>query len=74
MINWGLYRNRVLNKDDFLKLELKLPDTKEQTAIANILRTADNELELLRKALDAFKEQKKGLMQKLFTGQIRVKH
>jgi type I restriction enzyme S subunit len=68
----GAGRNRVLSKGDFLKLELKLPDTKEQSAIAKVLRTADKELELLRQKLDALKLQKKGLMQKLLTGQIRV--
>ncbi len=56
------------------KFKLFLPsDIKEQRAIADILTKADTEIELLNKKLDVLKEQKKGLMQKLLTGEIRVK-
>lgn len=68
----GAGRNRVLSKTGFLKLTLQMPDVKEQAAIADILRAADRELDLLRNKLDAVMEQKKGLLQKLLTGQIRV--
>jgi type I restriction enzyme S subunit len=44
----------------------------EQKKIAGVLQACDRELELLRNLLDALKEQKKGLMQKLLTGQVRV--
>jgi len=69
----GAGRNRVLDKTDFLKLDLKLPDVEEQSAIASVLRAADKELDVLRSKLDALKDQKKGLMQKLLTGRIRVR-
>lgn len=45
----------------------------EQQAIADVLSTADDEINLLNQKLEALKEQKKGLMQQLLTGQIRVK-
>lgn len=45
----------------------------EQQAIADVLSTADEEIDLLNKKLEALKEQKKGLMQQLLTGNIRVK-
>lgn len=45
----------------------------EQQAIADVLSTADGEIDLLNKKLTLFKEQKKGLMQQLLTGNIRVK-
>ncbi len=48
-------------------------DIAEQKAIADILSKADKEIELLNKKLEAFKLEKKALMQKLLTGQIRVK-
>ncbi len=54
-------------------LKFKLPSLKEQRKIANFFNTADQEIDLLRKQLDAFKQQKKGLMQKLLTGEVRVK-
>ena len=45
----------------------------EQQAIADVLSTADDEINLLNQKLEALKAQKKGLMQQLLTGQIRVK-
>ena len=60
---------------EFLKnMKVYIPsDISEQQAIANVLSTADEEIDLLNKKLILFKEQKKGLMQQLLTGNIRVK-
>lgn len=52
---------------------LNLPPLEEQIAIVNILRTADKEISLLKQKLEAYKEQKKGLMQVLLTGKVRLK-
>lgn len=58
----------------FLKMKLYVPsDLAEQKAIAEILSKADEEIELLNKKLEAFKQEKKALMQQLLTGKIRVK-
>ena len=57
---------------DLGHMKLRLPSLPEQKKIAAILATADREIELLRKQLSALKQQKKGLMQKLLTGQVRV--
>lgn len=55
-------------------LKIYIPsDINEQQAIADVLSTADEEIDLLNKKLEALKEQKKGLMQELLTGQTRVK-
>lgn len=57
-----------------LKYQLFLPsDIEEQKAIADVLTKADAEIDLLNQQLDVLKEQKRGLMQKLLTGEIRVK-
>mgnify|MGYP001619401145 FL=1 len=69
----GAGRNRVLDKNDFLKLEVTVPRIEEQKRVANILQACDIEITLLTQKLAAFKQQKKGLMQKLLTGQVRVK-
>lgn len=59
---------------DIKKIKLYIPsDITEQQAIADVLSTADEEIDLLNKKLEALKEQKKGLMQQLLTGQTRVK-
>lgn len=63
----------ITNKT-FLSKSLCLPtDIAEQQAIADVLTKADEEIDLLNKKLMLFKEQKKGLMQQLLTGNIRVK-
>ncbi len=49
------------------------PAIDEQRKIASVLDTCDKEINLHRKQLDLLKKQKQGLMQKLLTGQIRVK-
>ncbi len=50
-----------------------IPKKNEQDLIAHILSTADKEIELLEEELEQLKLQKKGLMQLLLTGIIRVK-
>ena len=57
----------------FLKLETYLPPLEEQRAIAAILQAADREIALLEQKLAAMQQQKKGLMQALLTGVVRVK-
>ncbi len=59
--------------DTISKMNLLIPQTHmEQKAIADILLKADEEINLLNKQLDLYMEQKKGLMQNLLTGKIRV--
>ncbi len=69
----GAGRNRVMSKKDFLNIEVSIPSVAEQERIAAVLNGLDREIELLQKQLTLLKLQKKGLMQKLLTGQIRVK-
>jgi len=54
-------------------LKIKLPSLQEQQKIAQVLSNADKEIDLLKNELQELKEQKKGLMQKLLTGEVRVK-
>ena len=68
----GAGRNRVLSKRDFLKIKWELPLLPEQQKIAAVLQAADHEIELLRQKREALVQQKKGLMQALLTGKVRV--
>ena len=61
----------ILDPKHFLKHTILLPSLDEQKAIAEVLATADEEIQLLKDELDALREQKKGLMQKLLIGEIR---
>jgi type I restriction enzyme S subunit len=58
---------------DFFSIPIIIPQYEEQIAIAQILQSADRELELLRAKTDKLKEQKKGMMQVLLTGKKRLK-
>ena len=58
--------------EDFMSLELTIPSFEEQTEIAQVLETADQELKSYETKLEALQLQKKGLMQQLLTGKIRV--
>lgn len=62
-----------ITKQTLNGVTLKLPPLSEQKAIADILSKADEEIDLLTRKLDLIQSQKKGLMQQLLTGKIRVK-
>lgn len=63
-----------LTRGEMIKILILAPkNIKEQKAIAQILSTADKEIDLLTQELEQLKLQKKGLMQLLLTGIIRVK-
>lgn len=53
-------------------LTIDIPDIEEQTAIAEVLSTADREIELLQQDIEQEKQKKKALMQLLLTGIVRV--
>jgi type I restriction enzyme S subunit len=69
----GAGRNRVMNKRNFLKLKVLLPPVKIQKELGKILTTADNEIKILEEYRNAVNKQKRGLMQKLLTGEVRAK-
>lgn len=70
----GSGQRYVISQDDFRNMTVFIPsDIVEQKTIAEILSKADEEIELLNKKLEAFKQEKKALMQQLLTGKIRVK-
>jgi len=66
-------RRGSLRWRQFATIPLSLPNLAEQKRIDDALASLDKEIALLRKQQDALKQQKKGLMQKLLTGQVRVK-
>lgn len=62
-----------ISKGNLSKLKLKLPPLQEQKAIASVLILIENEIQMLDRQLEMYKEQKRGLIQQLFTGKKRVK-
>ena len=57
----------------FSLIRVPLPGKDEQQAIANVLAEADREIIDMENKLKALEKQKRGLMQKLLTGEVRVK-
>ena len=72
MINYEADDHKRYWISEFQEIEIKLPPKQEQKKIAQVLTIADKEIELLTKELEELKEQKRGLMQKLLTGEVRV--
>jgi type I restriction enzyme, S subunit len=68
----GGRKARRVNPPEFLRLRISAPELVEQRAIADVLDAADAELRLLRQQRAALDQQKRGLMQQLLTGRIRV--
>ncbi|MCF6277543.1 MAG: restriction endonuclease subunit S, partial [Anaerolineales bacterium] len=59
--------------DDLAAMKLPLPELDEQREIIRILNTARDDLTITEKEIQALNRQKRGLMQKLLTGEWRVK-
>ncbi|MCG7847554.1 MAG: restriction endonuclease subunit S, partial [ANME-2 cluster archaeon] len=57
---------------DFFNIEIKIPDIYEQEKIADVLMSQDKKIHLMELTLEQLKEQKRGLMQLLLTGIVRV--
>lgn len=57
----------------FSEIRVLLPDIRTQVAQANCLSAMQEEVDVLKRQTDALSRQKRGLMQKLLTGEWRVK-
>jgi len=68
----GIRDGKQISFQDFCSIKLPFPPVDEQKAIADFLDEAEGEISLLRKYKEALKTQKRGLMQKLLTGQWRL--
>ena len=62
-----------INKKIVEDVLIKLPSLSEQKAIVEILSTADHEIDLLQKSIEAEEQKKKALMQLLLTGKVSVR-
>jgi type I restriction enzyme S subunit len=70
--NASVDRRGSLRWKEFSLIHVPLPARREQKAIADALATLDEDISLHEKKLNALEKQKRGLMQKLLTGEIRV--
>lgn len=63
---------RNLDINGLLSSDVFIPSIKEQYAIAKVISTSDKQVDLLKQKLVKLEEQKKGLMQILLTGKVRL--
>ncbi|MCC4800089.1 hypothetical protein BCT30_08635 [Enterovibrio norvegicus] len=61
-----------IQKKDIDKFPIFYPDLETQFKIAELLTLANQEISLLKKTLEQYRNQKRGLMQKLLTGEWQV--
>lgn len=64
----------TLSFTDMKTMQIFLPTLTEQKKIAQVLSACDKEIELLKSKFQCLKTQKKGLMQRLLNGEVRVKY
>lgn len=64
---------RTLKPDDFLEIEIMLPCKEEQQKIADFLSSVDDVISIIEKEIVNLEEQKKGVMQKIFSQEVRFK-
>jgi type I restriction enzyme S subunit len=70
----GLVKDTLnLKFPNFARIKVTLPPLEEQKKIAGVFRAVDRQLALLDREATALRDQKKGLMQQLLTGKLRVK-
>jgi len=69
----GIRDGKQISYEDFCFVRIPYPSIEEQTAIAQVLQSADKEIQLLKAKAENLKEEKKGLMQVLLTGKQRLK-
>lgn len=69
----GAGRNKTLGQKEFAKSVIKIPSLPEQQKIADFLSTIDTIIEKQQATVSAWEERKKGVMQKLFSQEVRFK-
>lgn len=69
----GIRDGKQISIPDFMTVKIPYPSFEQQRKSALVLNAARREIDLLKKQAEAYRKQKRGLMQKLLTGEWRVK-
>lgn len=76
VINSGVRNDGLLNlaPEDFFRCTVPMPPRDEQVRIARTLDALKSEIRLYERQVELLQKQKRGMMQKLLTGEWRVKY
>lgn len=69
----GIRDGKNIDMPTFWEIELNVPSLPEQQKIAEFLSTVDRVIEKQKETITTWKERKKGVMQKLFSQEVRFK-
>jgi type I restriction enzyme, S subunit len=69
----GAGRNKTLGQKEFENLKFLIPDVAEQTKISAFITAVDEKLSLLKQKKNLLEQYKKGIMQKIFSQEMRFK-
>jgi type I restriction enzyme S subunit len=69
----GIRDGKQISIPDFLSIKIPVPPLEEQKEIAETLSVCQREIDLLKQLADKYKTQKRGLMQKMLTGEWRMR-
>lgn len=67
----GSAQPQIIRKD-VIKVKISLPPLPAQEKTAEVLLSADHDIETINNRIESLRTQKRGLMQKLLTGEVRV--
>ena len=75
LVSSGVRMDGLLNikYDSYMSVEIHVPSLPEQQKIADFLSTIDTVIEKQKATVEAWEERKKGVMQKLFSQEVRFK-
>ena len=68
----GIREGKQINFNDFKTIKIPYPPLTHQQRIADTLNNARKEIDILKQLAEHYRIQKRGLMQKLLTGELKV--
>lgn len=69
----GIRDGKQISIPDFLSIKIPVPPLEEQAQISESIAIVQQEIDLLKRLAEKYKIQKRGLMQKMLTGEWRIK-
>ena len=72
-LTYGIRDGKAISFTDFSSMKLTYPEDKEQEKIASFFSLIDKKIELQTEKVEELKNYKKGIMQKIFSQELRLK-